>query len=159
MTGEDWLKLLLQSNVAAAVIVGLFGLLTLKMGIAKFASEKWWERKASSYVSVIEGLHKMYRCSRTLGEAAEKGYEYSEEYVEELSQESAAGFSEVQRGENIGSFLMTKQSAQILSALSEKLDAFDEPMSPIDFHTGRANCIYEAIIAMTIEAKNDLKTH
>ena len=45
MTFEDWAKFVLQSNVVAAVVVGLFGVLTLKLGIGKFASEKWWERE------------------------------------------------------------------------------------------------------------------
>ena len=41
-------KFNLQSNVIVAVVVGLFGLLTLKLGIRKFDSEKWWERRAEA---------------------------------------------------------------------------------------------------------------
>lgn len=158
MTWEDWFKLLLQSNVVAAVIVGIFGLVTLRLGIAKFASEKWWERKAESYASVIEGLHKMHRCYSTLGEAAERGYEYQEDFVAELNEGCSSGYAKMQRGENIGSFLMTKEAVKILTRLRLALDDLDDPMDPIDQNFERAKLVTDAIIAMTAEAKNDLKT-
>ncbi len=59
MTLEEWVKFALQSNVVAALVVGTFGVLTLWLGLGKFRSEKWWERKAAAYVAVIEALHGM----------------------------------------------------------------------------------------------------
>jgi hypothetical protein len=57
---EEWLKLILQSNVVAALVVGGFGILTLKLGLGKFRSEKWWERKSVAYVTTIEAMHAIY---------------------------------------------------------------------------------------------------
>jgi hypothetical protein len=155
---EDWLKLILQSNVVAAVIVGLFGLLTLKLGIAKFASEKWWERKAASYASALDGLHKMYDCARDFREAFEKNQELDEAYVEKIVSDSSAGYAEMRRGENIGSFLMTKRAGMILSQLRRGLDETQQGVPSQKYHDYRMGLLYEAIIAMTVEAKRDLKT-
>jgi hypothetical protein len=88
MTFEDWAKLVLQSNLLAAFVVGGFGLLTLKLGIAKFASEKWWECKAASYASAIEAIHAMYGASRAWADLAEGDYEHSEEFENTLREEN-----------------------------------------------------------------------
>lgn len=40
MSAEEWVKLILGSNVVAAVIVGLFGLLTLKIWHSKIRLRK-----------------------------------------------------------------------------------------------------------------------
>ena len=79
MTFEDWAKLVLQSNLLAALVVGCFGLLTLRLGLGKFRSEKWWEKKASAYASVIEGLHGMYDLSLAQVESIEVDQEISED--------------------------------------------------------------------------------
>ncbi len=156
MTLQEWVNLILQSNVVAAIIVGLFGLLTLKLGIAKFASERWWERKASSYVTVIDGLHGMYNASRAFQDAFETRQDLDEDYSEELSKANVTGYAEMQRGENIGAFLMTKRAASILRQL--RLDMESGSMAFGDEHKRRANLIHDAIIQMTAEAKRDLKT-
>jgi hypothetical protein len=158
MTIEDWAKLILQSNVVAAVIVGLFGLLTLKLGIAKFASEKWWERKAAAYASVIEGLHSMYDCSRDFREAFEKNRELDDEYAEKIIAASVAGYAEIRRGENIGSFLMTKRAGKILSAVRRNIDDANSELPNQQYHEERMGLLFDAIIQMTMEAKRDLKT-
>lgn len=156
MTWEDWLKLLLQSNVVAAIIVGLFGLLTLKMGIAKFASEKWWERKAAAYASVIDGLHGVHKASLAYADAYDHGQELDDEYSEELVEGSVAGYAEMQRGENIGAFLMTKRTASILRQL--RIDLEEQGMPFGETHRKRAGILGAAIAAIMLEAKNDLKT-
>lgn len=156
MTTGDWLKLLLQSNVVAAIIVGLFGLLTLKMGLAKFASEKWWERKAAAYASVIDGLHGAHKASLAYADAFDRRQELDEDYSEELVQGSVAGYAEMQRGENIGAFLMTKHTAGILRQL--RLDLDEQGMPFGETHRKRADLLGAAIIAVMKEAKHDLKT-
>ncbi len=155
MTVEEWIKIILQSNVVAAVIVGVFGLVTLKMGIAKFASEKWWERKAASYAAVIDGLHAMHNASHAYAEAFETRQDLDEEYSEELANGSVAGYAEIHRGENIGSFLMSKRAASILRQLRIDMEALGMPFG--EAHRKRANLVGSAITAMTTEAKRDLK--
>jgi hypothetical protein len=157
MTVEDWIKLILQSNVVAAIIVGIFGIFTLKMGIAKYASEKWWERRASAYASVMDGLHAVYKSSSVHAEASETHQEIDDDYSEELSQASMAGYAELQRGETIGAFLMSKRAASILRDLRQELELVGSSPLGRD-HRRRADSVYHAILAMMAEAKRDLRT-
>lgn len=156
MTFEEWVKFILQSNVIAALIVGLFGLLTLKLGIAKFASERWWERKAASYAAVIDGLHAIHRASFAYAEAFDSKQELDNDYSDELVAGSVAGHVAVERGENIGSFLMTERAAQILKQLRLDLEALGMHFGEV--HRKHAELVSAAIVAMTVEAKRDLKT-
>ncbi|MFK4657053.1 hypothetical protein ABIF97_006987 [Bradyrhizobium japonicum] len=156
MTFEDWIKLVLQSNAVAAIIVGIFGLVTLKMGIAKYASEKWWERKAAAYASVIDGLYGVHKASAAYADAFDTRQDLDDDYSEELVQGSVAGYAEMQRGENIGAFLMTKRAVDILKQL--RLDLNEQGMPFGEVHRARANLVRNAITAMMIEAKRDLRT-
>jgi len=110
MTFEDWVRLVLQSNLLAAFVVGGFGLLTLRLGLGKFRSEKWWERKAVAYASAIEALHGMHDLAHIRMEAEELSEDIPADRLRSLAAISQAGLSEIRRGANIGSFVMSKRS-------------------------------------------------
>jgi hypothetical protein len=159
MTFEDWAKFVLQSNVVAAVVVGLFGVLTLKLGIGKFASEKWWERRAAAYAAVIEGLHGVHAFHAKFVDSLEKRYELSERYLSHLDEKSTSGLDEIRKGANIGSFVMSKRAGLILKGALEKLDGVSFTQNdPLSYHETKAAILDDAIIAMTLEAKRDLGT-
>lgn len=101
-------------------------------------------------------MHKVYNSSKVYHEAFETRQELDNDYADELVVASVAGYSEMQRGENIGAFLMTKRAAAILRQLRMDLDAVGMPFG--EAHKKRADLVYDAIIQMTIEAKRDLKT-
>jgi hypothetical protein len=157
MTYEEWLKLILQSNVVAAIVVGLFGLVTLRLGLGKFRSEKWWEKKATAYATAIEALHGMYDLSLARVEAIETDQEISDERLTTLQAANLAGLSEVRKGASIGAFVMSKHAASILGEVLKEFDKIEEP-SLHAFHDTRASVLSSAISRMTREAKRDLKT-
>jgi hypothetical protein len=57
MTWAEFLKLVLTSPVITAVVAGYFALGGIWLGLSRFRSERWWERKAAAYASAIEALH------------------------------------------------------------------------------------------------------
>src|SRR5258708_35823296 len=111
MTYGDWAKLILKSSFLTAFVVGGFGLLTLWLGLRKFRSEKWWEKKATAYAAAIEALHGMYDISLAHVEAIEADQEISKERLATLQVVNLTGLSEVRKGASIGSFIMTKHAA------------------------------------------------
>lgn len=157
MTFEDWAKLVLQSNLLAAFVVGGFGLLTLWLGLGKFRSEKWWERKASAYAASIEALHGMYDLSLAHVEAIEADQDLSKERLTNLQAANLAGLSEIRKGASIGSFIMSQRTASILKNVLAEFDKLEAP-SRYEFHDTRAGILSDAIAQMTMEAKKDLKT-
>jgi hypothetical protein len=158
MTAEEWLKVLLSSSVVAALLVGIFGVVTLKLGLKRFRSERWWEKKAAAYASVIEGMHAMYDGAKAWADEANSEYELSEEWNAALREANMKGWAEIRKGASIGSFIMSKNAASILSKLVRELDAQDDKLPTHDFHSVRRNILSDAILQMTVEAKNDLGT-
>lgn len=158
MTIQDWIRFFLQSNVVAALVVGSFGVLTLWLGLGKFRSEKWWERKAAAYVAVIEGLHGMQAYTRAIIDEASSDYELSDEYKKALSEASMAGNTEVRKAATIGPLLMSRHASEILGLLVRELDAqkVDEPV--IDYHQARLSILDNALIKLRYQAKRDLRT-
>jgi hypothetical protein len=157
MTYGDWAKLILKSNLLTAFVVGGFGLLTLWLGLRKFRSEKWWEKKATAYATSIDALHGMYDLSLAYVEAIEDDQEISDERLATLQAANLSGLSEVRKGASIGSFIMTERAASILSGVLKEFDKLDA-QSKHEFHDTRAVILSDAIRDMTIEAKKDLRT-
>jgi hypothetical protein len=157
VTFEEWVKLILQSNLLTAIIVGFFGLLTLWLGLRKFRSEKWWERKAAAYASAIEALHGMHDLANARMEAEEMREDLPAERLSSLLAVSQAGLSEIRKGANIGSFIMSKRSAMILKDVLNDFDKMQAPTS-YEFYDTRAAILSGAITQLTAEAKRDLRT-
>jgi len=157
LTWEDWVKLILQSNVVAAVVVGQFGLLSLWLGLGKFRSEKWWEKKATAYAASIEGLHGMYDLSKARLEALESEHDISNVRLTSLQTANLAGLAEIRKGASIGSFVMSKYAVSILSTVLSEFDAV-ETQSIHEFFDERVGILSDAIIKLTVEAKRDLRT-
>jgi hypothetical protein len=159
MTFEDWLKLALQSNVVAALIVGGFSILTLKLGLIKFRSEKWWERKAASYVATIEAMHAIYAHAYAAVDAEASGHDLIESYRKKLSTDSLAGLMEIRKAASIGPFLMNKNAAGIIAELIREIDRLDMASESLaDLHRKEMKLVYEAILSLRAEAKRDLQT-
>lgn len=159
MTVEEWVKFALSSNVVAALVVGGFGIFTLKMGLGKFRSEKWWERKAAAYVSTIEAMHGMFAYTSGIIEEAGSDYELADDYKATLHSASTAGMMELRKAGSIGPLLMSKAAAEVVAHLIRELDGQRPDIEPIiDFHRERKNLLSNAIAKMTYQARRDLRT-
>jgi hypothetical protein len=159
MTVEEWIKFVLQSNVIAALVVGAFGILTLKLGLGKFRSEKWWERKAAAYVSTFEAMHAVYGYAKAVVDAEGVGHDLSESHLTELSNGSLKGLLEIRKAASLAPFLMSKRASMIVSQLVRELGELDPSQEPIiELHRAEMVKVYDAIVSLTKEAKLDLRT-
>lgn len=159
MNVGDILKLLLQSPVIAAVVVGIFTVASIRLGLGRFRSERWWERKAAAYAAAIEGLHGMYDLYKARADAEDAGANLIEEWEKKLHEGDMLGWMEVRKGASIGSFVMTKRAASILDGVMKKLDELDsDRVDPYSELRERVRILSDAIIAMKVEAKADLQT-
>jgi len=150
---------LLQSPVVAAVVVGIFTLASIRMGLGRFRSERWWERKASAYAAAIEGLHSMYDRCKAVVDAEDAGANLSEAWGKKLGDGSLLGWAEVRKGASIGSFIMTKRAASILDDVMKKIEELNAAeMDAYSENAEKAKILTDAIIAMKVEAKGDLRT-
>jgi hypothetical protein len=159
MTFEEWVKLILQSNVVAAMIVGLFGILTLKLGLGKFRSEKWWERKSAAYVAAIEAMHAMYAQAKATVDAERSGSQLSPVFQDKLTADSLAGLMDIRKSASISPFLMSKAAASIVSNFVREIDNLDvDDDPPFELYQSEIKIASDAILRLTLEAKRDLQT-
>jgi hypothetical protein len=159
MTAKEFLQALLGSPVIAAIMVGLFTVISLRMGLKRFRSERWWERKAEAYTTVMGHLQAMYEFSKAHMEAFEGEYSFSqieERWRTAIVSENNEGWAGIRKWSNIGSFVMTKRSASILSELIRKMNELPVDGPDDEYHAARLALLFDAIIAMKVEAKADL---
>jgi hypothetical protein len=90
-------------------------------------------------------------------EAEELSEDIPADRLRSLAAISQAGLSEIRRGANIGSFVMSKRSVKILKEVLNDFDKMQAPTS-YEFYDRRAAILSDAIIQITAEAKRDLRT-
>jgi hypothetical protein len=151
--------LFLNSPVIAALVAGLSGTLAVWLGLRRFRTEKWWERKAAAYASVIEALHVLEDVEDEEIDAIEKMLELPIERLEKLRQKSIVAREETRKYANLSGFIVTEKTANILDDMTRTLELPQHVMqSPHDYHETRLAAVTKALAAVKIEAKNDLRT-
>jgi hypothetical protein len=158
MTCTEWIKLGLSSPVFTAIVAGCFGLGGIWLGLRRFRSEKWWERKATAYAAAIEGLHGIYNLSRSMRDAELGGYELTDDWEKRLFEANTAGTLELEKAASLSPFVLSKQTGVVLSDAIRKLEAIKNDLPTAIFHEERMEITFEAIQKMTAEAKKDLRT-
>ncbi len=152
--------LILKSPVIAALVAGLFGTAVVWLSLRRFRSERWWERKAAAYAAVIESLHILEDVEDEQVEAIENSIQLGIERLEHLRLKSIAAREEIRKYANLGGFIVTNQTADILSDVTDALEIphHGASQSPHDYHTARWFAVTKALAAVKHEAKSDLRT-
>lgn len=55
---NPWYIQLLLTLIPALIVGVATALVTVKLSIRKFYTERWWERRADAYSRIVEALHK-----------------------------------------------------------------------------------------------------
>jgi hypothetical protein len=154
---------LLNSPVLAAfvgaLVAGLFGAGAVWLGLRRFRSEKWWERKATAYASVIEALHVLEDVEDEEIDAIEKAVQLPMERLEKLRQKSIAAREETRKYANLSGFVVTDETAKILDEMTRALEIPQRStQSNHDYLERRWAAVTGALAAVKIEARRDLRT-
>lgn len=92
----------------------LTAIITVKLSLRKFRTEKWWEKKAETYARIVDALHHLKNyCEQKLN--AEYGHsQLSPEKEHELSQQYKMAFCELAKAIDVGSFIISNEAVKIL---------------------------------------------
>lgn len=145
----EWVSDLLSS---AAVAV-LTAIITVRLSLRQFRSQRWWDRKEAAYSQIIDALHDLQRYTDTLGRDM-VGERVTEEHMERLRKQHESAYDQLYRLTNTGAFVISKRAAEILIELN-KSDRSVSQWSP-DFFADQAKAFGVALAAMRAEAKRDL---
>ena len=151
--------LLLNSPVIAALVAGIFGALAVWLGLRRFRTEKWWERKAVDYATIIEALHALEDVEDEQIDAMEKSVTLPMKRLDDIRVKSVRAREEIRKYSNLGGFVITQHTAKLLNDVTRSLEIpHHEQQSPHDYHEARQNAVTKALAAVKVEAKNDLRT-
>jgi len=81
---------------------------------ARFASERWWERKAEAYTRIIDALSDLVYYYQKTYEAEIEGINLSEPRRQEIHEYWKRGNIEVRKATNIGAFLISSEAENAL---------------------------------------------
>lgn len=104
----------------AILIAVITAVITVKLSLKKYQSEKWWEKKAETYSRIIDALHKLKNYSEQKLSSEFREINLSHEDEEKLSKQYKAAYSELLRVLDIGSFIISEKSIQLLESYKNR---------------------------------------
>jgi hypothetical protein len=143
-----------ETLVVSAFTAVIVGPISAWISLRRFRSEKWWERKATSYAAAIEALHGMYDYAAA---HADPSGELHPDREKRLAAASVSGRLELSKSASIGSFVMTRTAASIAKDVLTALDQVSRDQPDVEFYAECAALLTKAIESMTAEAKRDLR--
>lgn len=149
---------LLTSPVLAALVAGLLGIAAVWLGLWRYRSEKWWERRASAYADLIESLHIIEDVHDEEIDAIEKAVHLPIERLEVLRIAERDAWARVRKYANQGGFVITIEAAAALDELKAVLGTPQMNDNRYAYYEKRALAASNAIAAIKQQARIDLKT-
>jgi hypothetical protein len=113
------------SIIAAILISAVTSVITVQLALKQFYSQKWWERKADAYSTIIEALYHVQNDLGSTFDDAVGEINLSEDRKKSLEDESRKGYAEIYKAENIGAFVISKDAAECLTRLRKQLDSYE----------------------------------
>lgn len=113
----------LAGNLAVGLVVAVVSArVTIHFALKRFYSEKWWERKAEAYGSIIEALHHMKNYADIHIDYAMRNAEVPEDQKTELAANFKRAHAEVRKRADVGTFVISEQAVKALQLLEKGLD-------------------------------------
>ncbi len=146
-------------NMIPNLLISIFIVyLTVRLSIRRFRNERWWERKADTYSSVMEALHHMRKYYIMEIKNLETDKELSKEEKQELLEKSQKSVEQISMAVDIGSFLISDEAVDCLNVLQNGLkEAWDNTHANIyDYFDSGYDNIETCIKSIRKIAKRDL---
>lgn len=145
-----WLKVL-PLLLSSSFLTALF---TWWMNRRKFASEKWWERKAAAYTDLVERLYSCTLYNREIAKMFSGEILMDEARKQELTERYTAALAELRKAVVVGDFLFSRIVVSMLEAMfAEKVD---DEQPTYDMLTQIADKQQRTLDAIRMFAKDDL---
>lgn len=115
-----------MEDLAGKILIGIIiaavsSLITVHLSLARFRSEKWWERKIEAYTKVIEAFHHVKSFSDKHLNAEIRGTELPNETDMEVRALSREAHKEIDKYTDIGSFIFSDEFYNKLKEYQKEL--------------------------------------
>lgn len=129
MDAENAFLYIVQTDIVKAFLSISTGLIiaivsayvTVRLSIKRFREERWWERKAESYTSILVALHNMKKYLEESQENQIGNEAKSNERMNNVYEGWIQGEDELSKAVDIGIFLFSEQAIEQILMLQSKL--------------------------------------
>jgi len=148
---QPWYITLTLTLIPSLVVAIVVSILTVRLSLRKFYTEKWWERKADAYSRIVEALlmHKNYaeqklkiEMSRAEEDSANK---------KNLEKQWSDANAELERSVDLGAFVISEETEKIIRKFLNRTS-----IDP-DYWDGPFFEIIEADISSTKKCLSEVK--
>jgi hypothetical protein len=119
---SPWLTALF-SLVSALVVAVVTSLLTVRLALRRFYSEKWWERKAAAYAVIMESMHHVREHADThLAHETPGQLPLPPGGEEKLKRQLEHSMANLRMHRDVGSLVICDEAIAAINALFGELD-------------------------------------
>ena len=150
---------LLLALVPGVIIAVVTAFLTVRLSLRQFYSQRWWERKAEAYSTIVESIYHAKNYVARLLEAEEEGSEVSNERRKQLEEYSMKAYEELNKAASIGAFIISDEAATHISKLLKDLrsEEHDTERSWYDYLDSKVSILDRSLVKIREYAKKDLE--
>jgi hypothetical protein len=125
---ETIINYILTHIVPGVVISVVAAFVTVRLSLRRFRAERWWDRKAVAYSTIMESLHHMKEYCRKEIRAYENLTRLGEEQRESLVAKWREAANRISMATDVGSFIISEEAARCLKELESGLLAASQEM-------------------------------
>src|SRR5271166_1697818 len=111
----------LMQFIATIIAAGLGSWIAFQLGQWQFRSQRWWDKKAETYLSIIDGFHPLLDEEGEYWDAAQRGIEIPQEKRIELSAKTTTALAEIHKRRRLASFLISTEADEALLEMQRGL--------------------------------------
>lgn len=139
------------------IIAATSAWVTVRLSLARFRTEKWWEKKVASYEKVIEAFYNSKQFSSEHLNAIYKSRDLSDSRDEELRKIAKEARSEILRSSDIGAFVLSTTALNILSSYEKETKSLSNSESWFEYIEKDWLITDKYLKLFIVEAKRDIK--
>lgn len=130
---RPWYLVIAITLIPSLVVAVVTALLTIRLSLRKFYTERWWERKADAYSRIVEALHKHKNYDEQKLEIEMSDQEDDQNKEKKLEKQWANANAELQRAVDFGAFVISEEIEEILKKFLNRRvgDPNEDPLSEI----------------------------
>lgn len=142
---------------SSLIIAIVTSMLTVRLSLRRFYSERWWDRKAEAYSKIIEAFHDLMDYYNALTEDYMTQDGIAEKRFEELKARYERALADVRRATGIGAYIISDEASDALTRYSKRPRLEWKDYAPFELYDSEASHCRNTLDELRQLAKKDLK--
>ncbi|WP_024334653.1 hypothetical protein [Desulfotignum balticum] len=151
------MEYILNNILPGVVVAFITSIVTVKLSINKFRSERWWERKADTYSKIVTSIHQLLACCEDHVEYIESGMEDDSNAEKRFQNAILAATGQMDKTLEAGSFFISSDSEKVIKNLKMNLEKAKDQSGFDEYFTYIFESLKEGLSEIQRLAKKDLK--